>query len=207
MVDAVLALPEDTRLMMLAPVARERKGEFTSRCSMHMQAQGFVRFRIDGQSGRAGRPAHAGEKRETRYRCGGGPAAKVRPDMPSSAWPRSFETALRLAEGRAMALEMDRRRRASMLFNAKFACPHCNYAIGELEPRLFSFNSPMGACPTCDGLGRAKFFRSGARRGLSRACSLASRRHQRLGRAQRAITSACCKAWPKHYEFDVDTAV
>ncbi|HYR24466.1 MAG TPA: excinuclease ABC subunit UvrA [Aquabacterium sp.] len=128
MVDAVLALPEETKLMILAPVARDRKGEFAELFA-DMQAQGYIRFRVDGRVVEAG-------------------------DLQPLA--ESFEPALRLADGRALALEMDGG--AEHLFSAKFACPICSYSLSELEPRLFSFNSPVGACPTCDGLGHVIAF-------------------------------------------------
>ena len=157
MVDAVLALPEDTKLMILAPIAREKKGEFVE-VFEDMQSQGYVRFRI-------GRGADAvlldfddlpklkkTEKHDIDVVVD---RLKVKLEM-KQRLAESFEAALRLADGRALAVEMDTH--AEHLFNAKFACPICNYSIAELEPRLFSFNSPVGACPTCDGLGNMEFF-------------------------------------------------
>ena len=157
MVDAVLALPEDTKLMILAPIAREKKGEFADVFEA-MQAQGYVRFRI-------GRGAAAQlvefdalpvlkktEKHDIDVVID---RLKVKVEMKQRI-AESFEAALRLADGRAIAMEMDSGK--EHLFNAKFACPMCNYSIAELEPRLFSFNSPVGACPTCDGLGHMEFF-------------------------------------------------
>ncbi len=153
MVDAALALPEDTKLMVLAPVARERKGEFGD-LFMQMQAQGYVRFRINGQTVEADAlpTLKKNEKHDVDVVID---RLKVRPDM-QQRLAESFEAALRLAEGRAIALEMDSGR--EHLFNAKFSCPVCHYSISELEPRLFSFNSPVGACPSCDGLGQTEFF-------------------------------------------------
>jgi len=153
MVDAVLALPEDTRLMILAPVARERKGEFAELFAQ-MQAQGYVRFRINGQTVEADAlPAlKKNEKHDVDVVID---RLKVRHDL-QQRLAESFEAALRLAEGRAIALEMDSGR--EHLFNAKFSCPVCQHSISELEPRLFSFNSPVGACPSCDGLGQTEFF-------------------------------------------------
>jgi excinuclease ABC subunit A len=98
----------------------------------------------------------------------------------------SFEAALRLAEGRALALEMDSG--TEHLFNAKFSCPICHYSISELEPRLFSFNSPVGACPSCDGLGAMEYFDRSAWSPSPAVAGL--RRHQGLGPAQPALTSA-----------------
>ncbi|HZW12987.1 MAG TPA: excinuclease ABC subunit UvrA [Noviherbaspirillum sp.] len=158
MVDAVLAMPEDTKLMILAPVVANRKGEHVDLFEA-MQAQGFVRFRI--QSG-----THAAKiyeiddlpklkKTEKHTIDVVIDRLKIRADM-KQRLAESFETALRLAEGRAIALEMDSGK--EHLFSNKFACPTCGYSLQELEPRLFSFNNPMGACPECDGLGHIEFF-------------------------------------------------
>ena len=153
MVDAVLALPAETKLMILAPVVANRKGEQLDLFA-ELRAQGFARVRVDG----------------TVYELDAVPKLakthkhnvdvvvdrlKVRDDM-RQRLAESFETALRHAEGRAIALEMDSG--TEHLFSAKFACPVCSYALQELEPRLFSFNNPMGACPKCDGLGVIQFF-------------------------------------------------
>ncbi len=153
MVDAVLALPEDTKLMILAPVARDRKGEFTE-VFTDMQAQGYVRFRVDGKSYEFDDlpKLKKAEKHNIDVVID---RLKVRADA-KQRLAESFEAALRLAEGRALALEMDTD--VEHLFNAKFACPVCSYSIAELEPRLFSFNSPVGACPACDGIGSQEFF-------------------------------------------------
>ena len=153
MVDAALALPEDTKLMVLAPVARERKGEFTE-VFAEMQAQGYVRFRVGGETFEYDDlpKLKKTEKHDIDVVID---RLKVREDA-RQRLAESFEAALRLADGRALALEMDSG--TEHLFNSKFACPICNYSIAELEPRLFSFNSPVGACPTCDGLGSQEFF-------------------------------------------------
>lgn len=163
MVDAVLALPEGTKLMILAPVVANRKGEHVDLFEA-MQAQGFVRFRIRSGGG----TAHEAEAKV--YEIETLPKlkktdkhsidvvvdrVKVKADI-KQRLAESFETALRLAEGRAIALEMDGGK--EHLFSSKFACPICSYSLQELEPRLFSFNNPMGACPTCDGLGQMTFF-------------------------------------------------
>ncbi len=153
MVDAVLALPEDTRVMVLAPVARERKGEFDELFTS-MQAQGYVRFRVDGQSYEVENLPRL-KKTEKHDIDVVIDRLKVRPEV-QQRLAESFEAALRLAEGRALALEMDGGR--EHLFNARFSCPICQWSISELEPRLFSFNSPVGACPSCDGLGSLEFF-------------------------------------------------
>ncbi|MGE5450405.1 MAG: excinuclease ABC subunit UvrA [Acidobacteriota bacterium] len=153
MVDAVLALPEDTKLMIVAPVIRGRKGEHAELFA-EMQAKGYVRFRIDGKVTEVAdlQPLVKNEKHDVDVVVD---RVKVRADM-GQRLAESFEAALRLAEGRAIAFEMDTDK--EHLFSAKFACPVCNYSLAELEPRLFSFNSPVGACPTCDGLGHVIAF-------------------------------------------------
>jgi excinuclease ABC subunit A len=149
MVDAVLALPEDTKLMVLAPVARERKGEFET-CSRRCRRQGYVRFRVNGEVVEFDHlpKLKKTEKHDIDVVVD---RLKVRADM-QQRLAESFEAALRLAEGRALALEMDSGK--EHLFNAKFACPICHYSISELEPRLFSFNSPVGACPAATAWAR-----------------------------------------------------
>ncbi len=157
MVDAVLALPPDTRLIILAPVARDRKGEFVD-VFAEMQSRGYVRFRVDGQAYEFDDlpKLKKSEKHDIDVVID---RLKVRPDA-KQRLAESFEAALRLADGRAIAVEMDQPdpELAHHWFNAKFACPVCNHSITELEPRLFSFNSPVGACPGCDGLGHMEFF-------------------------------------------------
>ena len=153
MVDHVLALPQDARLMILAPVVAARKGE-QSDLFDELRAQGFTRVRVDKKildlddAPRLAKNArHSVDVVVDRLR--------VRPDA-RQRLAESFETALRHADGRAIALETDTG--SEHLFSAKFACPACDYALAELEPRLFSFNNPMGACPRCDGLGAIEFF-------------------------------------------------
>ena len=153
MVDHVLALPEDTRLMVLAPVVANRKGEQHDLLD-ELRAQGFTRVRIDGKvSDLDAAPKLAKNQKHTVEVVVD--RVKVRPEI-KQRLAESFETALRHADGRAVAVEMDGGR--EHLFSARFACPVCSYALAELEPRLFSFNNPMGACPTCDGLGSVEFF-------------------------------------------------
>ena len=153
MVDAILKLPEDTKLMILAPVVANRKGEQLDLFD-DLKAQGFVRLRVDGKIYEidalpqlAKTTKHSVDVVVDRL--------KVKEDMKQRI-AESFETALRLAEGKAIALEMDTEK--EHLFSAKFSCPVCDYSLAELEPRLFSFNNPMGACPKCDGLGNVNFF-------------------------------------------------
>ncbi len=198
MVDHVLALPEDTKLMILAPVVANRKGEqlelFTE-----LRAQGFARVRVDGTVYEidavpklAKTHKHTVDVVVDRL--------KVREDM-RQRLAESFETALRHADGRAIALEMDSN--VEHMFSAKFACPVCSYALQELEPRLFSFNNPMGACPKCDGLGVIQFFDP-----------------KRVVTAPHlSLAAGAIRGWDKknqfyfqileslaaHYEFDVDT--
>src|SRR3989475_922155 len=153
MVDAVLGLPEDTRLMVLAPVVRDRKGEFVELFA-DMQAQGYVRFRVDGTVHEFDElpKLKKTEKHDIDVVVD---RLKTRSDVKQRV-AESFEAALRIADGRAIALEMDGGK--EHLFSSKFACPICSYSIPELEPRLFSFNSPVGACPSCDGLGQVTVF-------------------------------------------------
>ena len=153
MVDHVLLLPADTKLMILSPLIVGRKGEQVDLLD-ELRAQGFVRVRIDGKVHEIDdlpklkkNIKHTIEVVVDRL--------KVRPEL-KQRLAESFETALRHSEGRALAVEMDTGN--EHLFSAKFACPVCSYSLPELEPRLFSFNNPMGACPRCDGLGHISFF-------------------------------------------------
>lgn len=153
MVDAILALPSETKLMLLAPLARNKKGSFADVLA-HMQALGYVRFRIDGQI-----VAHDAlpvlDKNDKHNIDVVVDRLKVRDDA-RQRLAESIESALQLADGRVIAFEMDSEK--EHLFNATFACPKCQYSIAKLEPRLFSFNSPQGACPTCGGLGSLDVF-------------------------------------------------
>jgi len=157
MVDATLAMPEDSKLMLLAPVVRDRKGEFVE-LFQDLQAQGYVRFRVDGQTVEAPDiPAlKKAEKHDIDVVVD---RIKLRAENADSLRQRlaeSFEAAMRLAEGRALVLNMDSG--AETIFSSKFSCPVCSYSLPELEPRLFSFNSPVGACPSCEGLGQVTVF-------------------------------------------------
>jgi excinuclease ABC subunit A len=156
MVDTVLALPEnEDRLMLLAPLVAERKGEHVSVLE-ELRAQGYLRARIDGKVHELDqaptldlRRKHSIEAVVDRF--------KVRADL-APRLAESFETVLKLSGGIARIAWMDQPEHAELIFSAKFACPHCGYSLSELEPRLFSFNNPVGACPTCDGLGVQQFF-------------------------------------------------
>jgi excinuclease ABC subunit A len=199
MVDAVLMLPEETKLMILAPVVVNRKGE-QAELFVELRAKGFVRVRVDGKVVEidavpkiAKNTKHTVEVVVDRLR--------VRPDL-KQRLAESFETALRNADGRAIAVEMDSGE--EHLYSAKFACPTCSYSLQELEPRLFSFNNPMGACPRCDGLGSISFFDP----------------KRVVGFPQLSLASGAIKGWDrrnqfyfqmlqslaKHYAFDLEKA-
>ena len=199
MVDAVLALPEDTKLMILAPLAREKKGEFLDVFAA-MQAQGYVRFRVDGQAYEFDDlpKLKKTEKHDIDVVID---RLKVREDL-KQRLAESFEAALKLADGRAIAQEMDSG--VEHLFNAKFSCPVCTYSISELEPRLFSFNSPVGACPTCDGLGHMEFF-DPARVVAFPSLSLASGAIKSWDR-RNGYYFALLESLAKHYKFDIEQA-
>ena len=198
MVDAVLALPEDTKIMILAPVAREKKGEFAELFEQ-MQAQGYVRFRVGGQV-LAVEDLPALKKAEKHDIDVVIDRLKVRPDV-AARLADSFEAALRLADGRAIALEMDSGQ--EHLFNSRFACPVCGYSIAELEPRLFSFNAPAGACPSCDGLGTTEVF-DAERVVAFPSLSLASGAIKGWDR-RNGYYFALIESLAKHYKFSVDT--
>ena len=155
MVDRVLEMPQDSKLMLLAPVVQERKGEHIKTLE-NLAAQGFIRARIDGEiCDLSDPPALDLHKKHTievvvdRF--------KVRDDL-QLRLAESFETALGLSGGTAKIAWMDDSSQEELVFSANFACPHCGYSMAELEPRLFSFNNPAGACPSCDGLGTRQFF-------------------------------------------------
>jgi excinuclease ABC subunit A len=208
MVDAVLALPEGTRLMILAPIAREKKGEFVD-VFAQMQAQGYVRFRVNGAIyEHENLPTlkktekHAIDVVIDRIKVRSN-EDRAEYDSLRQRLAESFEAALRLANHRAIALEMDSESGKEHLFNAKFSCPVCNYSIAELEPRLFSFNSPMGACPSCDGLGQQDFF-DPARVVLHPEISLAGGAIKGWDR-RNGYYFSLLKSLAKHYDFDVET--
>lgn len=155
MVDQVLALPADKRLMILAPIVKERKGEHVKTLD-NLAAQGYIRARIDGEvCDLSDPPTLALHKKHTievvvdRF--------KVRDDL-TQRLAESFETALALSGGNVVVADIDDPTAESLLFSANFACPVCGYSMSELEPRLFSFNNPAGACTSCDGLGVQQFF-------------------------------------------------
>lgn len=155
MVDKVLSLPEGQKLMLLAPIIKERKGEH-SKTLQNLAAQGYIRARIDGEvCDLSDPPALELQKKHTievvvdRF--------KVRADL-AQRLAESVETALTLSGGTVVVADMDDSNAPELVFSSNFACPHCGYSMHELEPRLFSFNNPAGACPTCDGLGVQQYF-------------------------------------------------
>jgi len=200
MVDTVLALPEGSRMMLLAPVVTERKGEFHKLLG-ELHAQGFLRARIDGEIFELDEPPplelhkkHSIEVVVDRFR--------VRPDL-QQRLAESLETALGLAGGIARAAWMDDTDRTDLVFSANYACPQCGYSIEELEPRLFSFNNPVGACPSCDGLGVEQFF-DPAKVVSNTELSLAGGAIRGWDR-RAAYYFQLLRALAKHYGFDVET--
>jgi excinuclease ABC subunit A len=202
MVDAVLALPEDTKLMVLAPVVRDRKGEFVELFA-DMQARGYVRFRVGGD----GKPGAVVEvqalpklkKTEKHDIDVVIDRLKTRAEF-KQRLAESFEAAMRLADGRAIALEMDSAK--EHLFSSKFACPVCSWSLSELEPRLFSFNSPVGACQSCDGLGQVTAI-DAERVVAFPSISMASGAVKGWER-RNPYTFSLLESVAKHYAFDIE---
>ena len=200
MVDATLALPAETRLMIVAPVVRDRKGEFAELFEQ-MQAQGYVRFRVDGVTVDAldVPKLKKTEKHDIDVVID---RVKVQEGI-EQRLAESFEAALRIAEGRALAVEIDGQGAREHLFSSKFACPLCDYSLPELEPRLFSFNSPVGACPTCDGLGVTTVF-DAERVVAFPSLSLASGAVKGWDR-RNPYTFSLLESVARHFAFDIDT--
>lgn len=199
MVDTVLALPEGSRLMLLAPVISARKGEY-KRLFDSLRGQGFLRARINGEVMELDqapeldpKSKHSIEVVVDRF--------KVRPDM-AQRLAESFETALNLAEGVAKVVSMDEGG-IELTFSARHACPVCGFALTELEPRLFSFNNPQGACPVCDGLG-VQSFMDPAKVVVHPELSLASGAIRGWDR-RNAYYYAMIQSLARHYGFDVET--
>lgn len=199
MVDQVLALDGETRWMLLAPVVRERKGEH-AQVFEQLRAQGYVRVRVDGELYEidalptlALRQKHTIEAVIDRF--------KVREDM-KQRLAESFETALKLGEGMVSVQAIDDASIPPQLFSSKYSCPVCDYALPELEPRLFSFNSPIGACQTCDGLGVSEFF-DPERVVVHPELSLAAGAVRGWDR-RNAYYFQLLQSLAKHYGFDVD---
>ena len=200
MVDQVLALDAEERWMLLAPVVRERKGEH-AQVFEQLRAQGFVRVRVDGElheidavPALALRQKHTIEAVIDRFR----PREDIKQRL-----AESFETALRLGDGMAAVRSLDNPEAEPQLFSSKYSCPVCDYALPELEPRLFSFNSPVGACPSCDGLGVSEFF-DPAKVVVHPELSLAAGAVRGWDR-RNAYYFQLIASLAKHYKFDVDT--
>ena len=202
MVDAVLALPEDSRIMLLAPVARQKKGEFNELFTQ-MQALGYVRFRVDANVYEFENlpQLKKTEKHDIDVVID---RLKVRPDA-KQRLAESIEAVLRVGgaegNGRVLVLEMESGR--EHMFSSRFACPVCSYSLAELEPRLFSFNSPTGACPACDGIGQQEVFdadRVVAFPSLSLASGAIKGWDRRNG-----YYFAMLESLARHYRFDVET--
>ena len=199
MVDQVLALDPEQRWMLLAPVVRERKGEH-AQVFEQLRAQGYVRVRVNGEiheidavPALALRQKHTIEAVIDRFR----PRDDIKQRL-----AESFETALKLGDGMAMVMSLDDPSAAPQLFSSKYSCPVCDYSLPELEPRLFSFNAPMGACPSCDGLGVAQFF-DPARVVAHPELSLAAGAVRGWDR-RNAYYFQLVNSLAKHYRFDVD---
>jgi excinuclease ABC subunit A len=157
MVDQTMALPEGTKVMLMAPVVRDRKGEHLN-LLQSMHSQGFVRARVDGQVIDLSEPPAL--KKNFKHNIDIIIDRLVIKEGNEQRMAESFETALELAEGVAEILVMpsDTQEEATLVFSARYACNHCGYSLSELEPRLFSFNNPLGACTSCDGLGNKQYF-------------------------------------------------
>jgi len=155
MVDKVMALPEGTRVMVLAPIIRERKGEHVHVFN-ELKTSGFIRARVDGLVCEIDYPPEL-EKNKKHSIDVVVDRLKIKAGL-EQRLAESFETALQLADGIAVVSKMDKEKEEDLVFSALFACPKCGHSIPELEPRLFSFNNPAGACSSCDGLGLKQFF-------------------------------------------------
>ena len=200
MVDNILALPAESKMMLLAPIVKERKGEHV-KILENIASQGYIRARIDGEICDLSDPPklelqkkHTIEVVVDRF--------KVRDDI-ATRLAESFETALELSGGTVVVADMDNPDAQELVFSANFACPHCGYSIPELEPRLFSFNNPAGACPTCDGLGVQQYFdekRVIQNPSVSLAAGAIKGWDRRNFYYYQMLTSLA-----KHYQFDIDT--
>ncbi len=200
MVDHILQLPEETRLLLLAPVVSERKGEHV-KILEDLRSQGFIRARIDGEVVELEQPPELDLKRKHTIEVIVD-RLKVRPDI-KQRLAESLETTLHLADGLARVSFMDDPGREELVFSAKYACPHCGYSLTELEPRLFSFNNPAGACPTCDGIGAMQFF-DPAQVVLHPELGLASGAVRGWDR-RNSYYSQLLDSLAAHYGFDIDT--
>ncbi|MGB0732270.1 MAG: excinuclease ABC subunit UvrA [Pontibacterium sp.] len=200
MVDQVLDLPEGSKLMLLAPLVQGRKGEHVAIFN-NLRANGYVRVRVDGEVYDLDEvptldknKKHSIEAVVDRF--------KVRDDM-QIRLAESFETALELSDGVANVVWMDDKDAEPLIFSARFACPVCGHSIQELEPRLFSFNNPHGACPTCDGLGTRQFF--DPKKVIEDPTRTLSEGAIRGWDRRNLYYFQQLKAVSAHFDFDVDT--
>ena len=200
MVDQVLALPEGTRLMLLAPVVDHRKGEHVQLMA-DLMAQGFIRARINGEVYELDQPPALDLRKKHRIDAIVD-RFKVKPDI-RQRLAESFETALRLADGTARIAWMDGSDNAELVFSDRFACNICGYSLIELEPRLFSFNNPSGACPACDGLGVKQFF-DPDRVVVNASLSLAGGAIRGWDR-KTTYYYQMIQSLAAHYDFDIET--
>ena len=199
MTERLMTLPAGVRLMLLAPLVRERKGEYT-RLLDDLRRQGFLRARIDGQLCELEQAPTLDLRRKHTIevvvdRLAIKPGAQLR-------LAESLEIALRLADGLALAAPLERRGGEPILLSEKFACPHCGYTLRELEPRLFSFNNPTGACPGCGGLGMVEYFDEN--KVVTPSLSLAGGAVRGWDRRNRQYFLTM-QSLAKHYAFDVET--
>ena len=201
MVDQVMALPDGSKLMLLAPVVVDRKGEHVQLMA-DLQAQGFIRARIDGEIYELDQPP-ALDLRKKHNIDAIVDRFKVKEDL-RLRLAESFETALRLADGTARIAYMDDSSAEEIIFSDRFACNLCGYSLTELEPRLFSFNNPTGACPTCDGLGVKQFF-DPDRVVVNRSLSLAGGAIRGWDR-KTTYYYQMIQSLASHYKFDIETA-
>jgi len=201
MVDQVLALPEGTAVLLLAPVVQDRKGEHVEAFE-HLRAQGFVRAFVDGKLVEL----DAAPPLEPRRRHSVDAVVdrlRVRPDA-AQRLAESFETALGLAQGVARVVLADEPKRAPLVFSNRYACTACGYSLAGLEPRMFSFNNPSGACGTCGGLGLQEYF-DPERVVVNPALSLAGGAIRGWDR-RNAYYFQLIQALARHYRFDIEAA-
>ncbi|HSH83760.1 MAG TPA: excinuclease ABC subunit UvrA [Guyparkeria sp.] len=198
MVDQVMTLPEDSRWLLLAPVIENRKGEH-HKLFQGWQAQGFLRVRVNGAVYEIDETPTLDPKTNNTIEVVVD-RFKIRADL-QQRLAESFETALRLADGRAMVVSMDSDE--EQVFSSKHACPKCGYSLAELEPRLFSFNNPVGACPSCDGLGVQQFF-DPQKVIINPELSLAAGAVRGWDR-RNAYYHALLSSLARHYDFDLET--